>query len=208
MKRILLRLINEFPQQSMWFLIPMLKSSHIQRTKRCKNILSDKTIKEKDTLIRDFNLIIDKFTELADMNPPAKGSKTININPSLNPFIQTRKSSFIMPFQCNLQLTRTSQTQGFKFADTVVTIVSVESKVEVMQSLQKPKKVTLNGSDGKKFVMLFKSKDDLRIDLRFMEFSNVLKEFLHKDPESRHRQLSSRTYSVVPLNESAGLIGE
>lgn len=77
-----------------------------------------------------------------------------------------------------------------------------------MCSLQKPRKLTLVGSDGNEYSLLLKPNDDCRIDLRFMEFSSVLKEFLHKDPESRRRQLTTRTYCVIPLNENTGLIGK
>ncbi len=39
---------------------------------------------------------------------------------------------------------------------------------QVMQSLQKPKKITLTGSDGKDYPFLAKPKDDLRKDYRYV----------------------------------------
>lgn len=47
-----------------------------------------------------------------------------------------------------------------------VYIVGVDDTVEVMQSLQKPKKIALRGSDGQSYVFLCKPKDDLRKDFR------------------------------------------
>jgi len=47
-----------------------------------------------------------------------------------------------------------------------VYIVGVEDEVEVMQSLQRPKKISLRGSDGKLYVFLCKPQDDLRKDFR------------------------------------------
>lgn len=209
LKTILVKLMIKYPQQSLWFLLPMLKSSHPQRVKRCKEILKDQRVSNLQGLITDFNWLVDRFIKLAT-TPALSGSTTKilleNSVPELNQLNQ--KSPIIMPFQCNLQLIRASKQNSFKFTDKLVYIRKINSEIEVMRSLQRPRKVTLRGDDGKSYDMLFKAKDDLRIDLRYCEFSNVLKEFLHKDPESRHRQLTTRTYSVIPLNENSGLIGK
>lgn len=81
-----------------------------------------------------------------------------------------------------------------------------EDGIEVLPSLQRPKKITMNGSDGKLYTMLCKPKDDLRKDCRLMEFNALVNKFLSKDPEARKRDLHIRTYSVVPLNEYCGLL--
>ncbi|CAG2218942.1 ATR [Mytilus edulis] len=87
-----------------------------------------------------------------------------------------------------------------------VFIKGFEDTIEVLPSLQRPKKITLTGSDGKLYIMMCKPKDDLRKDCRLMEFNGIINKFLHKDPDSRRRQLHIRTYSVIPLNEECGLI--
>jgi len=46
--------------------------------------------------------------------------------------------------------------------------------VEILASLQKPKKITLKGSDGKSYIMMCKPKDDLRKDCRLMEFNSLI----------------------------------
>lgn len=48
------------------------------------------------------------------------------------------------------------------------------AKVEVMQSLQKPKKIGFRGSDGANYTFLAKPKDDLRKDQRLMELATGL----------------------------------
>lgn len=47
-------------------------------------------------------------------------------------------------------------------------------KVEILASLQKPKKISLKGSDGKFYTMMCKPKDDLRKDCRLMEFNCLI----------------------------------
>lgn len=46
--------------------------------------------------------------------------------------------------------------------------------MEILASLQKPKKITLKGSDGKSYIMMCKPKDDLRKDCRLMEFNSLI----------------------------------
>jgi serine/threonine-protein kinase ATR len=75
-----------------------------------------------------------------------------------------------------------------------------------MNSLQKPRKITIIGNDGKSYMFLCKPKDDLRKDCRLMEFNSMINRLLKKDPQSRRRQLRIRTYAVIPLNEECGLI--
>jgi serine/threonine-protein kinase ATR len=76
----------------------------------------------------------------------------------------------------------------------------------LLSSLQRPRKVTIRGSDGKPYIFLCKPKDDLRKDCRMMEFNAMINKLLNKDPESRKRQLRIRTYTVLPLNEECGIL--
>jgi serine/threonine-protein kinase ATR len=78
--------------------------------------------------------------------------------------------------------------------------------IEVMTSLQKPRKITVTGSDSKLYMFLLKPKDDLRKDARLMEFNGLINMLLKRDAESRRRNLLVRTYAVVPLNEECGII--
>ena len=75
-----------------------------------------------------------------------------------------------------------------------------------MSSLIKPRKITIIGSDSDDYMFLCKPKDDLRKDARMMDFNNILNKLLRKNPESRRRRLHIRTYGVIPLNETCGLI--
>lgn len=88
----------------------------------------------------------------------------------------------------------------------LVYINCFEDNLVVMSSLQKPKKVTIRGTDGKLYPFLCKAKDDLRIDYRIMEFFSVVNKCLKQEPEARRRNLYIRTYAVTPLNENSGII--
>ena len=89
---------------------------------------------------------------------------------------------------------------------TQVTMRGLCDEVEVMASLQRPKKLGFVGSDGKQYVFLAKPKDDLRKDTRMMEFNGLLNRLLAKSPASRRRNLYIRTFAVIPLTEECGLV--
>lgn len=59
----------------------------------------------------------------------------------------------------------------------------------VLNSLQKPRKLHIRGSDGQVYGILCKPKDDLRKDQRLMEFDGMINRFLKRDAESSKRQL-------------------
>lgn len=95
----------------------------------------------------------------------------------------------------------------------------------VLNSLQKPRKISILGTDGRVYSLLCKPKDDLRKDQRLMEFNNMINGFLKKDVDSTKRRMCMcyqmsraqsrpfdwgfadiKTYAVTPLNEECGLI--
>jgi len=85
-------------------------------------------------------------------------------------------------------------------------ISSFLDDVLVLNSLQKPRKISIRGSDGHVYALLCKPKDDLRKDQRLMEFNAMINRALKKDAESSKRRLYIKTYAVTPLNEECGLI--
>ncbi|EKV15882.1 Inositol kinase kinase (UvsB), putative [Penicillium digitatum PHI26] len=97
--------------------------------------------------------------------------------------------------------------KGFRaFPRDPTTIEAVLDEAQVLNSLQKPRKISLRGSDGKIYNALCKPKDDLRKDQRLMEFNNMINRFLKRDVESSKRRMYIKTYAVTPLNEECGLI--
>lgn len=112
-------------------------------------------------------------------------------------------------------------------------ILDFLDEIEVMSSLQRPRKVTAVGSNGQHYTFLCKPKDDLRKDAKVMEFNTLVNMLLRKNRDAHRRNLCKhrrrllpccfnvviyhltllsiyyldiRTYAVVPLNEECGLI--
>ncbi|KAG0055166.1 Serine/threonine-protein kinase smg1 [Gryganskiella cystojenkinii] len=89
---------------------------------------------------------------------------------------------------------------------TGVTIQSFEQQVVVIPTKTKPKKLSLLGSDGKRYTYLFKGLEDLHLDERVMQLLRISNGMLVRDKESNSRQLSARHYAVVPLSDNSGMI--
>jgi serine/threonine-protein kinase ATR len=92
------------------------------------------------------------------------------------------------------------------FPQENVTISGFMDDVLVLSSLQRPRKVTVRGSNGTLYGLLCKPKDDLRKDQRLMEFNAMINRALRHDVECSKRRLYIKTYGVTPLNEECGTI--
>lgn len=73
-----------------------------------------------------------------------------------------------------------------------------------MPSLQRPKKLVFQGSDGKRYPFLCKPHDDLRKDARLMDFNAMINKLLKSASESRRRQLCE---SPVVISSRPMLLG-
>ncbi|KAM8952244.1 serine/threonine-protein kinase ATR isoform 2-T2 [Pelodytes ibericus] len=206
-----------YPQQAMWMMTAVSKSSYPMRVNRCKEIL-DKAIHMKPALgkfIGDATRLTDKLLELC--NKPVDGNTAI-LNMSVH-FKMLKKlveeptfSEILIPLQ-SLMIPTLPSTVGTRdhadhdtFPGHWAYIAGFDDVVEILPSLQKPKKISLKGSDGKSYIMMCKPKDDLRKDCRLMEFNSLINKCLRKDAESRRRELHIRTYAVIPLNDECGII--
>lgn len=58
-----------------------------------------------------------------------------------------------------------------------------------MNSLVRPRKLGIMGSDGKAYYFLCKPKDDLRKDCRVLEFYGMINKLLKRDASTRRRHL-------------------
>ncbi|THC97250.1 hypothetical protein EYZ11_003252 [Aspergillus tanneri] len=96
--------------------------------------------------------------------------------------------------------------KGFRaFPRDPTTIETVLDDAQVLNSLQKPRKISIRGSDGKIYNTLCKPKDDLRKDQRLMEFNNMINRFLKRDVESSKRRMSLFVYDTDSIEVPSGL---
>ncbi|XP_045771949.1 serine/threonine-protein kinase ATR-like isoform X2 [Maniola jurtina] len=217
LKAIIVKLILAYPQHTLWMMMCVIKSSYPQRMKRCADVFSDSRLKEPQMLklVCDFTQLAEKLIELCNKPIVGSGSTTTvtSLVRTLPRLLAAENFSHIMmPFQefCKIVLpSKAARQERIDFnipTEPPVYIAGIEEQINIIPSLQKPRKVTLKGSDGKSYIIMLKPRDDLRKDYRLMEFNVVVNRFLQDAPETRRRRLYIRTYSVLPLNEECGLI--
>ncbi|KZT69244.1 phosphatidylinositol 3-kinase [Daedalea quercina L-15889] len=89
----------------------------------------------------------------------------------------------------------------------VVTIVSFATKLVVIQSKQRPRRLSLRGSDGKDHQYALKGHEDLRQDERVMQLFSLVNNLLSIDTDCFKRHLHIQRFPVIPLAPNAGLLG-
>ncbi|XP_074261902.1 serine/threonine-protein kinase ATR isoform X2 [Saimiri boliviensis] len=215
---IIAKVFLAYPQQAMWMMTAVSKSSYPMRVNRCKEILK-KAIHMKKSLekfVGDATRLTDKLLELC--NKPVDGSSsTLSMSTHfrmLKKLVEEATfSEILIPLQSvmiptlpSILGTHANHASHEPFPGHWAYIAGFDDMVEILASLQKPKKISLKGSDGKFYIMMCKPKDDLRKDCRLMEFNSLINKCLRKDAESRRRELHIRTYAVIPLNDECGII--
>ncbi|KAF9482580.1 atypical/PIKK/FRAP protein kinase [Pholiota conissans] len=89
----------------------------------------------------------------------------------------------------------------------VIKIVSFATKLSVIVSKQRPRRLSLKGDDGRDYQYVLKGHEDLRQDERVMQLFGLVNTLLSVDTNSFKRRLHIQRYPVIPLAPNAGLIG-
>lgn len=142
----------------MWMMISVIKSGYSIRARRCAEILGDSKLKNPAMikLVTDFTKLAEKLIELCNKEIPENVNVT-NINTLLRslPRLLTKSdfSEIMVPTQKFRKLVLPNpdfkNAQHNPFPNHYVYIIGVEDEVAILQSLQRPRKITFRGSDGK-----------------------------------------------------------
>ncbi|KAF9006075.1 phosphatidylinositol 3-kinase [Cyathus striatus] len=89
----------------------------------------------------------------------------------------------------------------------IVRIASFATKLTVIASKQRPRRLSLKGSDGRDYQYVLKGHEDLRQDERVMQLFSLVNTLLSVDTNSFKRRLHIQRYPVIPLAPNAGLLG-
>ena len=92
----------------------------------------------------------------------------------MTPLILPVQSSVNVILPPNNQVSQTHRP----FPSQVPMITGFDDTIEIMHSLQKPRKIIIHASDGHRYPFLCKPRDDLRKDARLMEFDSMINKLL------------------------------
>lgn len=89
----------------------------------------------------------------------------------------------------------------------IIRILSFDSVFTVIPSKQRPRKMTLRGSDGTAYTYALKGHEDIRQDERVMQLFGLVNTLLNNDSESFKRHLNIQPFPAIPLSQNSGLLG-
>ena len=148
-----------------------------------------------ETVISDIIKLTDNLLNLCNF-PLGARQNTLSISKDFRNLQRMTPVRIIIPVTATMTVTLPSSTKkrGLEynyqpFPTNPPTIEAFADEIEIMASLQKPRKITILGSDGRDYIFLCKPKDDLRKDCRLMEFNSMINMLLKKDPDARRRNL-------------------
>ncbi|XP_045522064.1 serine/threonine-protein kinase mTOR-like [Pieris brassicae] len=91
--------------------------------------------------------------------------------------------------------------------EKVIRISHIKSHLQIIKSKQRPRRLTIQGSDGRQYMFLLKGHEDLRQDERVMQLFGLVNTLLQADSNTYRHDLAIQRYAVVPLSPNSGLIG-
>lgn len=201
-------LLNCFPQQCLWLVLPMTLSKEGP-----KEIVETQIIKpfadnsRNEGVLRYAKIICDSLLTIcncsASLFPKEQGLTELSPVQKLNPMLP--RARFVLPVLSNLTPDITAEVLEGVFATTPC-FNHFKDRVTVMQSLQRPKRIWVATDDGREISFLCKSKDEPRKDIRMMEMATLMNSFFLSDPTAKRKRFSLRRYSVTALSDDCAVI--
>jgi DNA-dependent protein kinase catalytic subunit len=85
-------------------------------------------------------------------------------------------------------------------------VYHLDSKIVVLNSIRRPKLLIIRGNDEKEHKFLVKGGEDQRQDQRIETLFELINDLLRSDSHCYQRNLSIRTYQVIPMTTKIALI--
>lgn len=111
------------------------------------------------------------------------------------------------PLLCSLNNSELIVPGSFSYNNPLVGLMNVESKMTIMKSKQRPRRMALFGTDGVKYTFLLKANEDTRLDERVMQFFTFVNALVSHSTMPLKDKLTITTYNVIPITAEVGLIG-
>ncbi|RLN97572.1 hypothetical protein BBJ28_00010972 [Nothophytophthora sp. Chile5] len=95
----------------------------------------------------------------------------------------------------------------YRAGHAIVKIGSFLPTVAVITSKQRPRRITIVGSNGLEYMFLLKGHEDLRQDERVSQLFGLVNALLINDRNTSKKDLKIHRYPVIPLSDNAGIVG-
>ena len=157
------------------------------------------------------NSALNIFADVSNQLKPIINSLTRISLEDASPILSSIKGTDInVPVPVLGSLSSSTKTITSGTSDEIITVSEIENDIILMQSKQKPRKVTMIGSNGQRFLFLLKANEDTRLDERVMQLFGFINVLTARSPSRflpQKKRLNITTYEVIPLTSEVGLIG-
>ncbi|BFU23114.1 Phosphatidylinositol 3- and 4-kinase family [Entamoeba histolytica] len=211
---ILTKVLVKYPEQVSW----RLASSIFSRNEKRVTIIK-KIIEKANTLNNTVQIIFNELIQFGDaFNLLAKDN---DLEPGIHKFTSKRQQKYsillnenwshlIIPTQKALTINIPEshlQNNYSPFEISLPKIKCIENSFRILNSLQKPKKITILSKDkSEPYYFLCKGKDDIRKDNFVQELFGALNHLFETSHYSQQYNLKIQTYTALPMSEETGLI--
>ncbi|ORX52573.1 phosphatidylinositol kinase Tor2 [Piromyces finnis] len=123
------------------------------------------------------------------------------------PQLTSLELKYVSPKLLNARDLELAVPGQYRSGEPVIRIQSFIPTLNIITSKQRPRRLSIKGSDGKEYQYLLKGHEDLRQDERVMQLFGLINTLLADDPETFTRHMNIQRYPVIPLSPNSGLIG-
>eukprot|EP00767_Chilomastix_cuspidata_P001783 gnl/Chilomastix_cuspidata/1912.p1 GENE.gnl/Chilomastix_cuspidata/1912~~gnl/Chilomastix_cuspidata/1912.p1 ORF type:complete len:2721 (-),score=739.59 gnl/Chilomastix_cuspidata/1912:140-8302(-) len=95
---------------------------------------------------------------------------------------------------------------GYIAGHPIIRIMEFNPILPVIPSKQRPRQLTLYGSDGERYLYLLKGHEDIRMDERVMQLLGLANVLLSSNPVTARHNLTIIRYAAVPLSAQSGVL--
>lgn len=95
----------------------------------------------------------------------------------------------------------------YRAGQPIIRIAYFEPVFSVISSKQRPRRLSIKGSNGKDYQYVLKGHEDIRQDNLVMQLFGLVNTLLQNDPECFQRHLDIQKYPAIPLSPKSGLLG-
>lgn len=202
--KILSELFKTYPQYIIWHITVMCNSKNEFIKDAGNKIISGflrRSTKQNKMLVNQSRLLNTNLSNICN-EEATKSTSTIDADFNFSNREEIFPSRIAVPIQLNFGVILPDPSL---VEYSLVTVEDIAATYTVFNSLKKPKKITMIGSNGKQYSILCK-KEDVNQDDQYMQFAQTMKYVLNNNKDSSKRNMDITTYFIMPLAESFGII--
>ena len=125
----------------------------------------------------------------------------------LVPELETLELQHVSPKLLKARNMKLSVPGTYRIGEEVITISHFKPVFPVISSKQRPRKISIKGTNGRDYQYALKGHEDIRQDSLVMQLFGLVNSLLQNDPECFRRHLDIQQFPAIPLSPKSGILG-